>query len=89
MVPSVVSGLILHIVKTKMAALERREKTKEECMFLVLKTVNAAMALSEACAISVRDGKTNGELKAAQKYAEEAKHAQRDYIQREGIKHIV
>ena len=68
---SVVSGTALFLLqrwfRKKDARDERRDKANAKENVLIIKSINAIGRLTEATAISLRDGKTNGEICAALK----------------------
>ena len=90
--PSAITGfcfwLIQKSINKKDAIREEKEKTKEKNEVLLIKSVGAAIALSEATACAIRDGKCNGELSAALDYARTVKHEQKDFLTEQGIKNI-
>jgi hypothetical protein len=72
---SVVSGTALFLLqrwfKKKDALDEVRDKAKQKENVLILKSINAVGHLTEATAIALRDGHTNGEMhKALDEYGE-------------------
>lgn len=67
----VISGVVVFLVqryfkRNEENAKKRNEATKEENT-LILKSIKVLGELTEANSIAIRDGKTNGELKAAMK----------------------
>ena len=71
---SVVSGTALFLLqrwfKKKDARDERMDKAKAKENVLIIKSINAVGNLTEATAIALQDGKTNGEMhKALKEYA--------------------
>lgn len=66
---SIRSGLILFLLqrlpKQQQKAEEARDRNKATQTALILKSLNALGKLTVANSIALRDGKTNGELKAA------------------------
>lgn len=68
-VASICSGLILfllqRLLKRQQKAEETRDRDKATQTALILKSLNALGKLTVANSIALRDGKTNGELKAA------------------------
>ncbi|MFA7636403.1 MAG: serine/threonine protein kinase [Monoglobales bacterium] len=67
---------------------EEREKIREENDFLLSKEVGAAIALGEATARAIRDGKHNGEMSAALEYAKKVKHERKDFMERQSIRSL-
>lgn len=73
----------------------RREKIEEERdaararnEALIVKSVGASIALGEAAAIALKNGKCNGETEAALAYARQIKHEQKDFLTEQGIKNL-
>jgi len=68
---SVVSGTALFLLtrwfRKKDARDEQRDKAKARENVLIIKSINAVGNLTEATAIALRDGHTNGEITAALK----------------------
>ena len=66
---SLVSGVTLYFVQRFFKKREAKEDEKDAAEkrenILILKSVNAIGKLTEANAIAIRDGRTNGELHAA------------------------
>ncbi len=66
---SFISGVTLYFVQRFFKRREDKEKEKDAAEkrenILILKSVNAIGKLTEANAIAIRDGRTNGELHAA------------------------
>lgn len=105
-VPSAVTGFAFWIIERKMEGRERRERermaemrvqeekreaVREQNEFLILQSVNASIALSEATAKAVQripDANCNGDMTSALEYAEKIKHQQREFLQRQGIQNI-
>ena len=54
----------------------------------LIRSVGAAIALGEATACAIRDGKCNGELSAALSYAQNVKHEQKDFMTEQGVKNL-
>jgi hypothetical protein len=84
-IPSTVTGLLVGwLVKRQ----NDRDKAREEINILLIQGVGASISLGEAAAIALRDGKTNGETKAALKYAMDTKHNITNFLTRKGVEHI-
>lgn len=66
---SIFSGMTLFFMQRFFKKCDEKEKEKEAAdkreNILILKSVNAIGKLTEANAIAIRDGRTNGELHAA------------------------
>ena len=84
-IPGTITGIaIKRFVKRQ----DDRDKAREEINILLVQGVGAAISLGEAAAIALRDGKTNGETKAALEYAMNAKHNITNFLTAQGVKHI-
>lgn len=91
-VPTAFTGFCFWLVERK---IERRAKlrdekefAREENEFLLIKCVGASLALGEATAHAIRDGKCNGEMSAALDYAQKVKHEQKDFITKQSINNL-
>ena len=66
---SIVSGMVLFFLqyyfKKKAKKDEERDEAKRKENLLILKSIDAVGKLTYADTIAIRDGKTNGEMKAA------------------------
>ena len=66
---SIVSGMALYFLKRYFDKRDKKEAKKDELIakenILILKSIDAVGKLTYADAIAIRDGKTNGEMKAA------------------------
>lgn len=77
--------------KKKQEQIEQKEKVREESQYLLIQSVNAAIALAEATAKAVQripDAHCNGDMHAALEYAKEVKHEQKEFLARQGIHNI-
>lgn len=67
---------------------EKHERLREQQELLLVQGVGAAIALGEATAKAVQripDAPCNGDMHAALDYAAKVKHAQKDFLTRQGI----
>lgn len=91
-VPSAVTGLCFWAVQKNItkrdAKRDERERAKEKNEILLIRSVGAAIALGEATACAIRDGKCNGDMSAALEYAQKIKHEQRDFMTEQGVKYL-
>lgn len=74
--------------KERREAEEKRERLREQQELLLVQGVGAAIALGEATAKAVQripDAHCNGDMHAALDYAAKVKHAQKDFLTRQGI----
>lgn len=70
------------------AAREAKEKAREELDVLMIRSIAAQSALSEATARAVQripDAHCNGDMSKALEYAQEVKHDRREFLERQGI----
>ncbi len=67
---------------------EETEKAREKNEILLIKSCAAAIALGEATALALKNGKSNGETERALTYARAVKHEQKDFLCEQGIKAI-
>ena len=70
---------------------EARERAREELELILVQSTGASIALSEATARAVQripDAHCNGDMHAALEYATRAKHAQKDFLTKQGIQAI-
>lgn len=88
-IPSALLGLLIRRLEKKM---DQKEKAREEHEFLVVKSINAAIALGEATAEAVAripDANCNGDMHAALDYAKKVKHEQKDFMNRQAVHAIM
>ena len=74
--------------KERREAEEKRERLREQQELLLVQGGGAAIALGEATAKAVQripDAHCNGDMHAALDYAAKVKHAQKDFLTRQGI----
>ena len=77
--------------KRRQAYVDEKDEKREELLYLLIQSVNASIALSEATARAVEripDAHCNGDMRKALDYATDVKHKQKEFITREGIKNI-
>lgn len=83
-IASVVSGATLFLVERGIAKHDREEKasnkTKQKENILILKSINAIGKLSNASAIALHEGRTNGEMKNAMETYEDVEGELYDYF---------
>lgn len=91
--PSAIIGFGLRRVEKKMDQRKDEQEEKEECRqdfnLLMIKGITASMALSEASAMALKNGKTNGETTEALKYSKDVKNELKDFIYKHGVKEVV
>mgnify|MGYP001622978726 CR=1 FL=1 len=106
-IPSAVTGFCFWLIEHRINQREREEEKKreqhqkdmdqkerlrEESQFLILQSVNAAIALGEATAKAVQripDANCNGDMHAALDYATKVKHEQKEFLTKQGIQNIL
>ena len=67
---------------------DRMEK-RDEMQFLLIQSINASIALSEATAKAVQripDAQCNGDMDGALEYALKVKHEQKEFLTKQSIK---
>ena len=77
--------------KQRHAEEEKREAAREKQELLLVRGINAAIALGEATAKAVQripDAHCNGDMHRALDYAAKVKHEQRDFLDEQGIIHL-
>ncbi|MEG2116553.1 MAG: hypothetical protein RRZ69_02590 [Clostridia bacterium] len=81
---SVISGFTLFLLqkffKRKEKSDYERDKAKSCENVLILKSINAVGKLTEANAIALRDGKTNGEMREAMETYSEVRNEMYEYL---------
>ena len=87
-VPSVIASIIMLVLSRKITKADKHADEQIKAQLLMLKMVSSTMALSEATAIAIRDGKTNGETKAAMAEVTAAKRAYYEFLNTEAFEHI-
>lgn len=77
--------------KTRQEEIDRREKTREEYEFVMAKSVEASLILSEATARAVQripDAQCNGDMKAALDKVEAIKLEKQDFMDKQAVRNI-
>ena len=91
-IPSLISGFAMWQIKRVIVKSEdrkiEREQSRERHETMLLEITYASVNLGEALAIAARDGRCNGEIKAALDCAKEVKARQKKYLNEMAIKHI-
>jgi hypothetical protein len=105
-IPSAITGFAFWALERKIARreaehdkkeakreekMERKEEARKMNELLVIKGVNAAIALGEATAKAVQripDAHCNGDMHAALEYAAQIKHEQKDFLTKQGVDSI-
>lgn len=85
-------GLFFRRIEKRMdkedKARQEREEARRKYEIFQVKTLTAVTALSKANAIALKNGKCNGETKAALEYLDNVKHEQREFLTEQGIDHL-
>lgn len=91
-IPSTFTGFCFWCLEKKMERRQTEQDKKDEARkqneIIVLKGVNAAIALGEATARAVQripDAHCNGDMHTALAYAEKIKHEQKDFLTEQSI----
>lgn len=92
-IPSAVTAFCFWLLQRNITSTDikrqEHEKKKEKCEVLLIQSVSASISLGEACAIALRDGKTNGETRTALAYATKIKDEQRDFLTQVAAQNII
>ena len=78
--------------KKRQQETDEREHKREQLQLVIINSVNASIALSEATARAVQripDAKCNGDMHAALDYAAKVKHEQKNFLTTQGVQHII
>lgn len=78
--------------KKRQKETDEREHKREQLQLVIINSVNASIALSEATAKAVQripDAKCNGDMHAALDYAAKVKHEQKEFLTLQGVQHII
>lgn len=91
-VPSAFTGFCFWLLKKHIDKNDGQraeiEKAREKFEYLLIKSNGASIALGEATAHAIRDGKCNGEMTVALEYAQKVKHEQKDFLAEQGVKSL-
>lgn len=77
--------------KKRQDYVDEKQEKRDELQLLLIKTVNASLALGEATARAVEripDANCNGDMHDALAYATKVKHEQKDFLAKQGIKSL-
>ena len=78
-------GLLAYYIHDAEKKREGRESTRDQNMLYLVNCCSASMDLSDAVAISMINGKCNGEIEAARIKANKVKCDYRDFLTAQGI----
>lgn len=94
-IPSAITGFCFWLIEKKIEQRQKEQDKKDDARkqneIIVLKGVNAAIALGEATARAVQripDAHCNGDMHQALEYAEKIKHEQKDFLTEQGVEAI-
>lgn len=91
-VPTILTGIFCYFAKKYITRKERKlheqETLKMQSELLTLQCICASLALGEATAKAIKNGKCNGEMSEALSYANETKHKLQNFIEEQGIRKI-
>lgn len=88
-IPSAMVGTVIGIMFRRIEKrLDEEKQARRKFERFQLRGLTATMALSEANAIALQNGKCNGETHKALDYMKDVKHEQRDFLISQGIEHI-
>ena len=88
-IPSAVFAAYIRRMEKK---LDEKDKAREDHEVLILKSINASIALGEATAEAVAripDANCNGDMHAALEYASSVKRETQSFIEKQGIHAVV
>ena len=72
--------------------MDEKDRAREQHEYLIVKSINASMALGEATAEAVQripDAHCNGDMHAALEYARKVKHEQKDFLNKQAVHSIM
>ena len=80
--------LLQRQLSRKQDEISQRETARIKNEVILVKSVRAAISLSEATALALKNGTVNGETEKALKYAKMVKAEQKEFLVEQGIKNI-
>lgn len=78
--------------KIRLAKQDEDEKRREDLQYVIIQSVNASIALSEATARAVQripDAHCNGDMEDALDYASKVKHEQKNFLTKQGLRKVL
>lgn len=88
-VPTAITGTVVGIMFRRIEKrLDEEKQARRAFEHFQVRGLTATMALSEANAIALQNGRCNGETHKALDYMKVVKHEQRDFLISLGIDHI-
>ena len=85
---SIPSAVFAAYVRRMEKKLDEKDKAREDHEVLILKSINASIALGEATAEAVAripDANCNGDMHAALEYARAVNHEHKDFLNRQAV----
>ena len=82
-IPTAITGLLFRHLEKRM---DEKDRAREQHEYLIVKSINASMALGEATAEAVQripDAHCNGDMHAALEYARKVTHEQKDFLNKQ------
>lgn len=90
--PTAVTGFLIWLLQRRLDKSEKNSQARDEARrkneLLIARMVMASVALGEATATAIKNGKSNGETEKALAYAQEVKHEYRDFQTEQSVKNI-
>ena len=88
-VPTAITGTLIGVMVRRIEKrLDEDRKVRRGFEQFQVKGLTATMALSEANALALQNGKCNGETHRALEYMQKVKREQREFLINQGIEHI-
>lgn len=89
-VPSAVTGMcfwfLQHNISKREKVRDEKEQTRDKSQIFLIQSIGASLALSEATARALQDGKCNGEMITALNYAKKIKQEHKDFMAAQSVK---
>lgn len=86
-------GLVYHRIEKRLdreaAERKKHEEDRKKYELFQIRALMATMALGKANAIALKNGKCNGETTEALKYLSSVKHDLRDFLDEQGVDHLL
>lgn len=91
-IPSAVTGFFFWLIKRELGKKEAKDETREQARIkheiLMIRGVNASLALGQATANAIKTHTCNGEMTKALDYASKVKHDTKDFLTEQGIQNL-
>ena len=84
-IPTAITALLVRRLERRQEERDAAQKKKD---VLMIKAINASLALGEATAHAIKNGKTNGETTAALEYSKDVKHDLKNFLVEQGVEHL-